>query len=414
MQIPAVLLTIAAGCAAWAVPGGVSFDGSKPPMDSPAAVMPMLPRIIAQKSPVEPYVDFIKQKGQDPIPFVLDKLDKFRLVFLVEGRHFNADQYQFLKELIRNEDLIAKVGHIFVEVGSINMQPALDAFFNADTLNRTTLLKVYQNSSWAIGWDNLAVVEFMEEIWRINKSRPIKKRLKVHLTDMPWDWDKIRTREDYDKAYATLDQRDFHMYKVAKETLDQSPDEGSKGIFIINTRHGTINLRRQDGTFGDNTATYFHQRHPGFSYSIKIHDANPYYDTQTKESHTLRIQHGLWDTAFRLADRAPVAVPFDQSSPFAQTPFDGISTNYRVDGQTYKDAYDATLYLKPLEKYSGNATIPEYFQDSAYVQEVKRRWAIERGNNDFQPYPPQPARPQYVNEDGTPRIEEPEDAWTKE
>ncbi len=164
---------------------------------------------------------------------------------------------------------------------------------------------------------------------------------------------------------------------------------GKKGILLTNTRHAYKGIRRKDGRYFWNTATFFAQWHPGKMHSIRLHNlalsvralkAPPSGTARTLEGMErlefkfVRMAHGLWDSAFRAAGDRPVAIPI-VGNVFGQELYIGNHQPDALPNQTIQDAYDAVIFLAPLEKLRQTALVDSIYTPD-FMPELKRRYRI--------------------------------------
>src|SRR5262249_16081958 len=163
---------------------------------------------------------------------------------------------------------------------------------------------------------------------------------------------------------------DHPMYVSTRDELDQFRWK-RKGILLTNTRHAYKGIRRKDGQFFWNTATFFEQRHSGKAYSIRLHNVTltivrlkelPAGAPRTAEGRErmeykfVRVARGMWDSAFREHGGRASAVPI-AGNVFGAEPYVG---NHQLDarpGQTMQDAYDAVIFLSQIEKLRQTALV---------------------------------------------------------
>jgi len=166
---------------------------------------------------------------------------------------------------------------------------------------------------------------------------------------------------------------------------------GRKGIFLTNTRHaynGIKNINHE--LIWDNCGTFFHQWHPGKSFSVRFHnvlliidkkkenlDSGKIYSTgglEQFDSREVRVAEGLWDSAFQAVGNKPAAVSLENSL-FGRETYFGNLTHRSASGQTMSDAYDALIFQGPLEKLRLSASIDWIYTDE-FKKEMERRYKM--------------------------------------
>ncbi len=58
---------------------------------------------------LQPYVNTLVEKGKEPISFVLDKLDHYKLILFDDALHTAFEPFNFYQELIKNPEFNKKV-----------------------------------------------------------------------------------------------------------------------------------------------------------------------------------------------------------------------------------------------------------------------------------------------------------------
>jgi len=223
---------------------------------------------------------------------------------------------------------------------------------------------------------------------RVNRNLPAERRFKVIAVGSPTYWSEITTPEDLEQFHKSLASYDHHMYTTILNELDQFRAK-KKGVFLTNTRHAYKGIRRKDGQYYWNTATFFEQRHPGKVFSIRLHNvtlsiqavksaaagsAKSAQGMENIEYKFVRMAHGLWDSAFRAEGDRPVAFPI-KGNAFGDEPYIGNHQLDALPGQKMQDAYDAVIFLAPLEKLRQTAFV-DFIYTPEFKQELKRRYRI--------------------------------------
>ncbi|MCB0278068.1 MAG: hypothetical protein KDD94_01095, partial [Calditrichaeota bacterium] len=127
----------------------------------------------------------------------------------------------------------------------------------------------------------------------------------------------------------------------------------------------------------------------GHSYSIKFHNVNMNISQEKQngedtveglgryEYSWIRIDNGNWDKAFNQFGK-PLAFELGQTV-FGKTPYIGNHMHKAMAGQTMSDAFDAVIYIKPLEKTQFSASF-DFIYTTEFKNELKRRLAVIHGD----------------------------------
>jgi hypothetical protein len=337
---------------------------------------------------LSPYVQTLKEKGQDPVPFILQKLDTHDLILFDDGLHTAVEPFEFYRELVRNPDVQKKVNYIFLEVVSMNQQPALDAYFASEKENPELLYPAFQNDFSGTGWPYKTYFDLLRTVWDVNASLSPGNRLKVIAVNAPAFWKEINSSTDLDLFRLSLRSNEYTMYKIMMTHLNRFKS-GRKGVFLTNTRHAYKGIKNREGRYYWNCGTFFRMFNPGKTCSVRIHNINLYFKGRKKiDSKTgrttegledvviqwVRMEEGLWDSAFEAMGNRPLALDLT-GTPFGDATYIGNHMLNAAPGQTMADAYDALVFLKPVDQMRRTAIV-DFIYTLPYKQEMERRMKI--------------------------------------
>ncbi|UGQ44657.1 hypothetical protein [Massilia endophytica] len=336
----------------------------------------------AQAAPADaalaPYVAALRA-APDPATFVNRKLEQHDVLIFDDGLHSAKDPWQFYIQLVRNPEFASKVGYIFLEVAPLNHQPLIDAWMDGKASDEQ-LLPLFQDAS-DMGWALTTYLDLLKAVREANAGKPAERRMRVIATDMPATYPLQRTHQDWEQSRLSGTARDYHMYSVVKEVMGDFK-QGRKGILLTNTRHAYKGIRNSKGQFYWNAGTFFSQHSPGKSYSLRVHapilfikkrgegKAATREGLDNVEYRWVRMEKGLWDSAFDAAGGMPKAVEL-AGTPFGKASYLGNHMLDAAPGQTIADAYDAVIFPGPLDQYQASGTFDIY--TPAFKRELKRR-----------------------------------------
>lgn len=328
---------------------------------------------IAQE-PVSTHLADLRAHGREPIAFVLDQLQSHDLVVFDDGLHTLVEPFEFYQRLVREPAFRERARFVFLEAVPLNQQSHIEAYLAAPAEDARLLYPAFQNSISGDGFPYATYFDLLRTIHEVNRPLPDSERIRVVAVGSPTFWSDIRTSRDVEVFRQGLDAYDYTMYSMIRSTLES----GGKGIFLTNTRHAYQAIRHADGSLYWNATTYFHEREPGRAFSIHFHapqlviesvreDTTAARTTQGLERINYRwdrMEDGAWDRAFRDAGSTPVAVPL-AGTAFGRAPYVG---NHMLDvapGQTMANAFDAVIFLAPLQDlhqtaFTGSIYTPEF------------------------------------------------------
>jgi hypothetical protein len=335
-----------------------------------------------------PYLEILRKEGKDPAAFVVEKLRAHDLVILDDGLHTAVEPFEFLQRLVHDPAFQQLRPSIFLEVIPINKQRHLDAYLTAANDDETLLFPAFQDDANGRGFPYQTYFDLLRTARTINRNLPADGRFQVLAIGSPTFWREIDTPTDLNQFRKAMASYDYHMFTTIATELYHFRT-GKKGVFVTNTRHAYKGIRRNDGQYFWNAGTFFTQRHPGKTYSIRCHNlqlsiqaAKPQSTgaitslegRERLEYKFVRTARGLWDSAFHANGDKPIAIPL-ANNVFGREPYLG---NHQLDaapGQTMHDAYDALIFLAPLDKLRQTAMTDRLYTP-AFREELKRRYKI--------------------------------------
>ena len=354
----------------------------------PVALFALATPAIAQES--APHLTDLRAQGREPVAFVLDQLEEHDLIVFDDALHTLVEPFAFYQRLVREPAFRQRARFVFLESVPLNQQGHVEAYLAAPDADPRLLYPAFQNSIGGDGFPYATYFDLLATIHEVNRALPDSERVRVVAVGSPTYWSEIRTPRDLEVFRQGLDAYDYTMYSMIRSTLGS----GGKGVFLTNTRHAYQAIRHADGSLYWNATTYFHEREPGRAYSIRFHapqlviermreDTTATRTTQGMERIDYRwdrMEGGAWDRAFRDYGE-PVAVPLEGTA-FGAAPYVG---NHMLDvaaGQTMADAYDAVIFLAPLEELHQTAFVGSIYTPE-FRPELARRLTLLNSEEDL-------------------------------
>ena len=370
-----------------------------------AALLTLAIPLIAQES-VSPHLADLRAHGREPVAFVLDQLDRHDLVVFDDALHTLVEPFEFYGSLLREPAFRARARYVFLEAIPLNQQRHIEAYLAAPEPDPRLLYPAFQNGLSGDGFPYGTYFDLLATVHGVNRALADSERIRVVAVGSPSYWSEIETARDIEVFRQGLDAYDYTMYAMIRSTLGS----GGKGIFLTNTRHAYQAVRHADGSLSWNATTYFHEREPERAVSIRFHAPQLVIERVREDTSAVRTTEGLdridyrwdrmeggaWDRAFRDHGNGPVAVPL-AGTAFGRAPYVG---NHMLDvapGTTMADAYDAVIFLAPLEELRQTALVgelytPEFRVELArrlrllYPEEALARMIAESGAADLEGY----------------------------
>lgn len=277
---------------------------------------------------------------------MLSLYDKYDIVVWGEREHAEMEQYYFIEKLISSDKFIEEVGDIYIEIGGAHLKPRFDELvlgeIPSDSIELSRkIIALQQDASYHVLWSKYSYYYFLYTVCEINRDLPTDKKIRIFPVDIPLDWSKIDTAEEYDKNVPTLLMvRDSIMSANAVNFYKNS--DRSKALVIMNTIHSQNNVDKIEGV-GNWFMSYF-VRSVGKPVANVLVHTNGIHLWDYSIPNQL-ISGGKWDAAFISQGIEDAGFDFE-GSPFGEDKFD-----FNVDIDTdlkYKDVYTGLIYL-PME-----------------------------------------------------------------
>ncbi len=313
------------------------------------------------------FVDYLEKNGRDPKEFILDALADRKLVIIGELHHRPA-YWALNSAVVADKRFAERAGVVYMEL-PMHDQGLVDTFLAAERLDTMPVIEMLRNMLW-MGWPDQPMLDFFVAIWKANQSLPPAKRIRIVLADMARPYSKIRQRSDWRKYSVNRDS--LMAENILKDRKEHS-DDARHGLFIVGRGHVLENLTTFVGDEPKRTAGWHLRQELGEQvYSITQH--TPIIRNVGPVSG--RACLGLFDSAFAALEYKPVAFRLTDS-PFGKNHFDSDADAWPWQGR-YQDAYDAYIFLTPLEKETFSPLIDGFYTDE-FVQELDRRYRMMHG-----------------------------------
>ncbi len=340
--------------------------------------------VYSQNQDLERYIEVFKKHGEEPVSFVLNKLNEFDLIIFDDALHNSKNPFDFYQTLVKSSS--GEIDYVFIEVFGISAQKQLDSFVYNSVSDTSILIKAFQDDFSGNGLRYKTYLDLLETIRVHNISQSPQNKIRAVGVDLPVWWEAIKTRMEYDIFLASLASRDYFMYLSIIEKMNGFA-RGKKGIFLTNTRHSYKNIRRKNGELYWNTGTFFNHFNPQRSYSIRFHNlllniTGSKAITGNKSAQGLdRITYswaqpddGRWEKAFIENGEKPIAIPL-KGNIFGKSRYIGNHMLDVAEGETMENAWDAVIFLKTVSKLE-STEITNFILTPEFEKELARRKLI--------------------------------------
>lgn len=342
------------------------------------------------RSAPDAYVQALSERGRTPVDLVLGALEKHDLLIFDDALHNAVEPFELYASLLRDRRVRVRVRTVFLEVLSIAAQQHLDAYLASPTDDRSLLAPAFRDDYSGYGWRYSTYLELLAAVRQLNQGLPSSERVRVVGVDQPIWWDAIRNRADYELFQDSLAGRDFFLYTTIRSRLDGFR-EGEKAFFLTNTRHAYMRLRDARGRPQLNAAGFFARYDPGRAWSARLHNATLAVEgvvkgagprsmqgLESKSYRWVRMENGVWDRAFAANGNVPVGLEL-AGTPFGAAKFVGNTMLDAAPGSTMADAYDALIFLGPIDELRLSGT-SGFYVTPEFRPELERRIRLVEGD----------------------------------
>jgi len=318
------------------------------------------------------FVNYIKQQGAEPKVFMLEKLAKFPLVIYGEI-HRRKVSWDFLSNVLNDKVFPEIVGTVFMEMPSYQ-QPEFDRFYALDELKTDILLEIFR-SPQPQGWCDRGMYEFLLNIWKLNKTLPAEKKIKVIATDEQAPWKTLQTNEDFKKWQEKSTNRDTRMADIIEQTVKTKTDKRNC-LFIVGFGHaykssvpGNYSSERGESALS-----------AGAQLVKRLSEENIFIIFQhvpmmTNFGSVGLVREGLFDAVFEITGNKPVAFNL-ANSPFGAEHFDA-DYDMSFDKRTgnFANNFDGYIFLQPLKDEDTDYVLYDIYTEQ-FIEDVKQRLKI--------------------------------------
>ncbi len=321
------------------------------------------------------YLSFLQKQKKSAKEFVLNLFKEYDLVILCERDHKEFTQYELIRDIVKDPYFIDNVGQIFTEVGVSNMDSVINNFLQSDYKDSLTARKkvtsIFREIDYTPYWHCYSYPWFLSELYKINQTLSLDKRISLHPTDIAFDWSTIRNPDDYKAFESTIQNRDSIMAQNIIKKLDRIPSKrvgNKKALVIMNYKHAFLKDFWLEGSITQSTGRYLANQFNGKVASVYIMGlAIP-----ESGNYTL-VRNGQWDYYFETLNKTDVGFIL-ADSPFGFTEFDAIPSD-SANNLKYKDMFTGLIYYKSVQEHYLRIGWHGYVSDE-FLLELKRRIEI--------------------------------------
>lgn len=321
------------------------------------------------------YIDFLVKQNLSAKEYVINAFENYDIVILCERDHKEFSQYELFLEIVKDTFFINNVGHIFTEVGVVNMDETINSFlfseYEDSLTTRKRITSLYREVDYNPYWHCYNYPWFLNQLFKLNQNLNCDDKVMLHPVDTEFDWHKCETVQCYLDFEKNTEARDSIMAEniIKKfEAIQSGPDPGNKALVILNYKHAFLKDHKFLGEPRQNTGRYLADRYKEKVGSIYIMGLGlPEAGIPTV------IQNGKWDYFFEETNKTDVG--FDlEDSPFGKETFDIIPFDSAQE-LVFTDMFTGIVYYKPIHEHILKTGWEDYATED-FVPELRRRVRI--------------------------------------
>ncbi|MFB0554672.1 MAG: hypothetical protein ACETWQ_15325 [Phycisphaerae bacterium] len=328
-------------------------------------------------------------KFQDPIEYVLGKLEDYDLVMIGE-RHWVREEPTFIQNLIKRCYEKNAIDVVFLEFGKFKEQGKIDSFMDSAEYDPKPVIDVLRNS-YELGWGYQEYFDIFKLIYDENRKRNPSERIKLVLVDPSFDdvdlWShfyqclKLSPMPEEQKApmagalYDATTDRDSCMADVIEAYRYNT--NLVKGIYYAGGSHVRKDLQKKDygrryfSAGGILACTY-----PGRVCCLTFHEKPEFWQSISDFDCIEELFKG---------HKRPFAV--DTNNP--KISHLKLRSDVIQEGIALNEAYDGYIMLNLNSDYQPCAFVPGFYDDEfakVVWDRLRKRKVLERFPPEFERY----------------------------
>lgn len=330
------------------------------------------------------YVSFLDQQNLSAKDYIISLFDRYDIVIFCERTHDELTQYELLTDLFSDSRFSNQVGDIFMEIGGSNYDDEINNYLFSENLSQEQsnkkALEIQREASWYPLWERYNYHYLLTNLYQVNKSLPIQKKIKLHPTDIAINWNEIKTAKDIVTKIVSptvQDGRDSVMGKNIVSyinKIDASSAKRKKYFIILNSAHATRGIYTI-GPFNIKSATtYIFEKFGNKVANVLVNFESilNMYSTTSGLPETLPILKGKLDAAFELLGTDDKG--FDiKGSPLENQRFENMTM---LDSSvTYEKEFTGFVFYRSFPRQEEVNGVPGLV-DETFKPELVRRYKL--------------------------------------
>lgn len=328
---------------------------------------------------VEAEIDVNDSGGEsgpvDPIDYIRSSLHEYPIVCLGEGGHQASEPHKFLRIVLSDTTILKSVDVVIVEFAATRHQATLDAYIRGEDVPFAELSKVWRDTAQSprAPWDSPLYHELLKTIRQANLTLSPDNRVRVVAGDPPIDWEKIKTREDYNESLIPRDPF------VASLVMEQAFDMGKRVLVIFGGAHLPRVPVGPEEDMRNSLTWYILKEHPGAVRVIEFLNSE---NLGIADRLGELVQDKIYVTANHWTGAIDAELVFPEVYSLVTDAKTGRQSWQQVplySGYRVRDLFDALIYIGPSSEWS---YVPGSFdeeRDEEYLEELNRRSLVRFG-----------------------------------
>lgn len=327
--------------------------------------------------------EYADKNGVSPKDYIFKLFEKSDIVMLGERDHRDSVQYNFILDLLADSRFAERVGHVYTEVGGINLTEDVNRLLNATYATEgefmDSLYTYYRKGECFYPlWEKYNRIKFLKGLHDINKKS--SRKIHLGLTDIDFSWDSIHTVADYKAFWTSLNKTNRDSLLSANFALMYSRQplvNGARKALVITSQPHAISYsgyfkpwKRDYGTQGWWMKKIFGEDR------VKIVVLNCFDWVLWNGQNCPMTGNGVWDAAFERMDCRPFGIDF-QNNPYGATDYNGSAGGGPafINDMKWQDVADGLIYDAPLYDHVAAIGIKGIISEE-FEPEIRRRAEI--------------------------------------
>ena len=300
--------------------------------------------------------EYADKNGVSPKDYIFKLFEKSDIVVLGERDHRDSIQYNFILDLLADPRFAERVGHVYTEVGGINLTEDVNRLLNATYATEdefTDSLYAYYRKGECFYplWEKYNRIKFLKGLYNINKKT--SRKIHLGLTDINFSWDSIHTVDDYKAFWKSLNKtnRDSLMSVNFATMYERQPLlKGKRKALVITSQPHAIRYsgyfkpwKRDYGTQGWWMKKTFGEDR------VKIVVLNWFDYNLFNGQNCPMTGNGTWDAVFERMNCRPFGIDL-KDNPYGATVYKGDAGGGPtfIKGMKWQDVADGLNRDAPL------------------------------------------------------------------